>query len=120
MNFKRAARVADLIQMEIADILLRQTGDPRLQRVTVTGVKVTDDLRLAKLFYVEMGENTVCEDTQEGLRKATGFLRRELGKRLQLRYVPELHFVHDKSFAYGDRIERLLAGIQGDGESDAG
>jgi ribosome-binding factor A len=119
MTFKRADRVADLIRMEIADILLRQIGDPRLKKVTVTDVKVTDDLRLAKLYFVEMGENILGDDTKEGLAKAAGYLRRELGKRLQLRHVPELMFLHDESFAYGDRIERLLAGIQEEKKSDA-
>ena len=103
----------------MADILLREIGDPRLKKVTVTDVKVTDDLRLARLYFVEMGENTLGDDTKEGLAKAAGYLRRELGKRLQLRRVPELMFIHDESFAYGDRIERLLVKIEEEKKSDA-
>jgi len=120
MSFKRSDRVADLIKAEISDILLKQVGDPRTRNVTVTGVKVTDDLRLSKVFFVSMGEDVSSDDAQEGLERASGFLRRELGKRLQLRYVPELKFIFDESFEYGDRIERLLADIHKRKTSDVG
>ncbi|MBN2284509.1 MAG: 30S ribosome-binding factor RbfA [Deltaproteobacteria bacterium] len=112
MSFKRADRVADLIKSEIADIILRQVGDPRVQHVTVTGVEVSSDLKTAKLYFVAMGEKTCGDETKEGLKKAAGFLRRELGKRLQLRYVPDLLFIYDSSFEYGDRIEKLLAEVR--------
>jgi ribosome-binding factor A len=79
--------------------------------VTITGVKVTDDLRLAKIFFVEMGKETIDPETMTGLEKATGFLKREMGKRLQLRFVPDLIFKIDHSFAYGSRIDRLLSQI---------
>ncbi len=111
MSFKRSDRVADLIRAEISDILLKQVRDPRTRNVTVTGVKVTDDLRLSKVFFVSMGEDVSSNEAQEGLERASGFLRREMGKRLQLRHVPELKFIFDESFEYGDRIERLLADI---------
>lgn len=118
-NFKRADRVADLIKMEIADLLLKQVRDPRIGSVTITGVKVTDDLRMARLYFVEMGKDTCSADLQAGLVKATGFLRRELGRRLQLRHVPELLFTYDPSFAYGSRIDTLLMEIQRKEESHA-
>jgi ribosome-binding factor A len=111
MNFKRADRVGELIMAEMSDILLRVVKDPRLHAVTITAVKVTDDLRNARIYFVEMGKDELNEDIQAGLSKAKGFVRRELGHRLQLRFVPEIMFVHDKSFGYGNRIERLLAEI---------
>ncbi|MDO9558885.1 MAG: 30S ribosome-binding factor RbfA [Syntrophales bacterium] len=117
-TFKRADRVADLIQREISDILLKQVRDPRIGAVTITGVKVTDDLRLAKIYFVELAQDTIHAETLAGLEKATGFLKRELGKRLQLRVVPELIFRVDASFAYGSRIERLLAEIKREGTGD--
>jgi ribosome-binding factor A len=110
-SFKRADRVADLLKIEIADLLLKQVRDPRIGSVTITGVKVTDDLRTAKVFFVEMGKDACSADLQAGLSKATGFLRRELGRRLQLRRVPEIMFVYDPSFAYGNRIDTLLKEI---------
>ncbi len=110
-SFKRADRVADLIKMEIADLLLKDVRDPRIGSLTITGVKVTDDLRTAKVYFVEMGKDACSADLRAGLGKATGFLRRELGRRLQLRHVPELLFEYDPSFAYGNRIETLLKEI---------
>ena len=111
MNFKRADRVGELIQAEMSDILLNAVKDPRLHAVTITAVKVTDDLRNAKIYFVEMGKDELNEEVQAGLTRARGFVRRELGHRLQLRFVPEIMFVHDKSFGYGNRIEKLLAQI---------
>jgi ribosome-binding factor A len=118
-SFKRADRVADLIKIEVADLLLKQVRDPRIGLVTITGVKVTDDLRTARLFFVEMGKDTCSAEVQTGLGKAAGFLRRELGRRLQLRHVPELLFTYDPSFAYGNRIESLLVEIHREEETDA-
>lgn len=112
MSMKRSERVADLIKAEISGILLKEIRDPRISMVTITGVKLTDDLRSAKVFYVKMGEDTLSRDVEEGLQKASGFLKRELGKRLQLRYVPALTFIYDRSFEYGDKIERLLAKVK--------
>lgn len=111
MNFKRADRVAELIMAEMSDILLKVVKDPRLHAVTITAVKMTDDLRHAKIYFVEMGKDECSEEIKEGLSKAKGFVRRELGHRLQLRVVPDIAFVHDTSFGYGNRIEKLLAGI---------
>jgi ribosome-binding factor A len=110
-SFKRADRVADLIKMEISDLLLKQVRDPRIGAVTVTGVKVTDDLKSARVYFVELGKDGCSDAVKAGLAKATGFLRRELGGRLQLRCVPELLFTYDPSFAYGDKIERLISEI---------
>jgi len=103
--------VSDLIKVEISDILLKRVRDPRIGPITITGVKLTDDLRLARIFFVEMGKDTCSDEVRAGLQKATGFLKRELGKRLQLRYIPEIVFVYDESFAYGSRIEKLLTEI---------
>lgn len=112
MSFKRSDRVGDLIKAEISDILLKQVRDPRTRHVTVTDVKMTDDLRLSKVFFVSMGDDVSAGEAGEGLERASGFLRRELGKRLRLRYVPELRFIFDKSFEYGDRIERLISDLR--------
>lgn len=112
-NFKRADRVADLIQVEISDIFLRRIRDPRIGALTITGVEVAEDLRTAKIFFVEMGKDVFDPETQKGLEKARSFIKRELGQRLQLRHVPDIFFMHDESFAYGNRIDGLLAKIGG-------
>ena len=116
-SFKRADRVADLIQTEISDLLLKQVRDPRIGSVTITGVKVTDDLRTARVFFVELGKDQCSEDVRAGLGRAAGFLRRELGRRIRLRSVPELLFSFDPSFAYGNRIEGLLSEIHREEEA---
>lgn len=112
-GFKRADRVADLIKIEISDLLLKQVRDPRIGALTITGVTVSDDLRSARVFFVEFGKNDCSDAVKEGLKKASGFLRKELGHRLQLRYAPELFFSYDPSFAYGEKIEMLIAEIHG-------
>ena len=118
MDFKRADRVADLIKQELSSILRREAHDPRIANITVTDVKLTDDLRSARIYFVELGQDRLSEDVVQGLAKAKGFLKRELGKRLQLRYVPDLAFFHDPSFEYGSRIEKLLKEIKKDEPDD--
>ncbi len=111
MSFKRADRVAELIRSDMSEIITKEVNDPRLHSVTITSVKISDDLRNAKIYFVEMGKDDCSDEIKAGLNKAAGFIRRELGKRLQLRFVPELMFIHDTSFGYGNRIEKLLAQI---------
>jgi len=119
VQYRRADRVADLIMAEMSDILLKEVRDPRIGSITITGVKVSDDLRLARIFFVEMGHDTCTPGTKEGLEHARGFLRKELGRRLQLRLVPEIVFTVDTSFAYGSRIERILADLKQTGDNNA-
>lgn len=116
MSYKRSDRVADSVQREIADLLLRRVKDPRAAGVTVTAVEMTADLQHARVFYCVMGNPADAEkqSAAAGLAKATGFIRQELGKRLHLRYLPQLTFHYDTSFDYGDKIERLLKELQQD------
>lgn len=109
--------MADLIRVEISDLLLKEVRDPRIGSVTITGVKITDDLRTAKVYFVELGKDQCSEEVRAGLDKASGFVRRELGRRIRLRHVPELMFFYDPSFAYGNRIEQLIAEIHETEES---
>jgi ribosome-binding factor A len=118
MGFKRADRVAQLIRADISEIISTEVKDPRLHVVTITSVTVSDDLRNAKIFFVEMGKDECSDDMKAGLNQASGFIRRELGKRMKLRCVPELMFIHDTSFGYGNRIEKLLAQIAQEEKND--
>lgn len=116
MEYKRCDRIGDLMQKEIADMLLRKVKDPRVAGITITAVKVTQDLQHAKVFYCVMG-NPSDEEKEAaaiGLNKAKGFMRQEMGKRLHIRYLPQLSFEYDTSFEYGDKIERLLKGLNKD------
>jgi len=105
--YKRATRVADQIRVEVADILMRKTKDPRVRFVTVTDVEVGDDLRIARVFVTTLDSAREGE-VMEGLAKAAGFVRTELGRRLRLRYTPEVMFVKDTSGPRGDRVLALL------------
>jgi len=118
MDFKRADRVADLIRQELSGILRREAHDPRIANITVTDVKLTDDLRSARIYFVELGRDRQSEGVERGLARAKGFLRRELGRRLQLRYVLDLSFFYDPSFESGATIPRLLREIGKDETDD--
>ena len=117
-TYKRADRVVDQIRMEVADILMRKIKDPRVHSVTVTGVELTADLRIAHVFVTTMETEQAERDTFAGLSKASGFVRAELGRRLTLRYLPEVIFKKDVSGLRGDRIMRLLNGLHGGGEQN--
>jgi len=110
-GYHRADRVADQIRMEVADILMRKIKDPRVRAVTVTDVELTNDLRIARIFVTAYGSDDETKDVFAGLAKASGFVRGELGRRLTLRYLPEIQFVKDVSGPRGDRVLQLLHDI---------
>jgi len=110
-TYKRATRVADQIRMEVADILMRKAKDPRVSSVTVTDVELTNDLRFARIYVTTLQEDDGEADVFTGLAKASGFIRAELGRRLSLRYTPELVFKKDMSGPRGDRVLSLLEGL---------
>jgi ribosome-binding factor A len=110
--YKRAERVADQIRMEVADILMRKIKDPRVRSVTVTDVGLTDDLRLARIYVTTMEPQEGERQVFDGLQKAAGFIRAELGRRVSLRYLPDLMFVKDVSGPRGDRILQLLDSLR--------
>jgi ribosome-binding factor A len=114
MEYKRSDRIADQLHREIAELVFRRVKDPRVQRVTITGVEVSRDLQHANVFYCITGKpgEKDKEAVAEGLNNARGFIRQELGKRLHMKYLPQLAFRYDQSFDYGEKIERLLKEIQ--------
>ena len=115
-TYKRADRVADQIRMEVADILMRKIKDPRVHDVTVTDVELTGDLRIAHIFVTTLETGEAERDVFTGLSKASGFVRSELGRRLSLRYLPDVIFKKDVSGPRGDRIMQLLEGLHGESE----
>jgi ribosome-binding factor A len=116
--YRRADRVADQIRMEVADILMRKIKDPRVRFVTVTDVELTGDMRIAHIFFTTMEKGEAERDIVAGLAKAAGFVRAELGRRLTLRYLPELVFKKDVSGLRGDRVLQLLEGLHVDAQQD--
>lgn len=119
MEFKRSHRVSESIHKEITALLIKGLKDPRIGFVTITGVEVSSDMRHARVFYSVMGDEESCKNTEKGLKSSVSYIRRELGKRLRMRYVPEIVFVIDKSLEYGNRIESLLRDIH-EKEADDG
>ena len=117
--FKRCEKVAEAIHEEISKLLIKGVKDPRVGFVTVTGVKVTDDLHLATVYFSIIGGEAERKGAEAGLNSARGFLRREIGKVLRMRYVPDLMFRFDESVEYGSRIESLLKQIHETEETDA-
>lgn len=108
MSRDRATRIAHHIQEELGRILAKGLKDPRVGFVTITGVELSPDLRHGKVFYSVLGSEEEKRATGEGLKAASGFLKREAARALSLRHVPELRFVYDDSAERGARIEELL------------
>ena len=119
-TYKRADRVADQIRTEVADILMRKIKDPRVRSVTVTDVELTADLRIAHIFVTTMEKDAAEREVFAGLAKASGFVRAELGRRLSLRYLPEVIFKKDTSGLRGDRILALLDQLHVEPQQDGG
>ncbi|HEY0840832.1 MAG TPA: 30S ribosome-binding factor RbfA [Vulgatibacter sp.] len=109
MAHDRPQRVAHLIQQELGRLFAKGFRDPRIgEMVTITGVKVPPDLKQATVYYSTMGTAEERKETAKGLAAAAGYMRREIGQAIGLRYTPELRFVFDEAIERGDRIERLL------------
>ena len=108
MSYKRADRVNALLQRELGMIISEELRDPRIAFSTVTGVEMTDDLRSAKVHVSVLGDDEQIASTMTALDEAKPYLRHEIGKRTDLRFVPELIFVNDRSAERSARISRLL------------
>lgn len=107
-DFSRTRRVSEQIQRELAQMIQQEIDDPRLGMVTVSGVEVSRDLAVAKVFVSSLDEGEQLEQTLIVLKKAAGFLRRELGKRMSTRTVPELRFVYDETILRGNKLSSLI------------
>lgn len=103
----RPRKLGDQIQRELSDLLARDLRDPRVGMVTLTSVDVSPDLSHAKVFFTLL-DKAKLEDTARGLRRAAGFLRTQLAKRLKMYTTPELRFVYDESVERGDHLSRLI------------
>ena len=112
-------RMNDRIQHILSQLLQREIADPRLREVTITEVQLDPELVVAKVYVSAMGDESRQVEVMKGFRRARGFLRRELGKRIRLRHTPELHFDWDHTLAYADRINQLIAGLDIPAETEA-
>jgi len=108
-DFKRTDRVSGLIQRKLAQIILTEVKDPRLPRIiTVSAVKVSPDMSMAKIYITVLGEQSDSQLTLDILNKASSFLRTVLARSMKLRIVPQLKFVYDESIEYGTKLRQLI------------
>lgn len=112
LSSRRADRLAEAIKKEVAHMLQDEIKDPRIGFASVTQVTVSSDLRYAKIFVSVLGDEEAKRDTQAGLENAAGYIRRELGRRIALRYVPEISFKIDSSIEHGVHISKLLSEVK--------
>jgi len=110
----RIEKLQELIKQEMSKMLLTDLKDPRIGFVTVTDVEMTGDLREAKIYVSVMGGAEQVKSSLEGLNSALGFIRREIGQRIKIRFTPEISFALDTSLDYGDHIQKLLLQVEGD------
>jgi ribosome-binding factor A len=108
MANSRAERVGDQVRSELAELIARQVHDPGIGFLTLTRVKVTPDLQIARVYYTVMGDEAARRESARALSRAAPFLRRQIGQRVRLRRVPELEFFYDESIAHADRVEWIL------------
>ena len=112
MSARRTERLAGQIREELARMIMSGLKDPRIGFVTVTRVALAEDLRVARISVGVLGDQAQRDKTMAGLRQASGYLRRELGKRLSVRHTPELSFEYDEGLDATDRVARLLEEIK--------
>ena len=108
----RPERVGDQIREELSMLIAREVHDPGIGFLTITRVKVSPDLQLARVFYTTIGDDKARKETARALGRATPFLRRQVGGRLRLKNVPMLEFSYDDSIERQDRIEKIMLDIQ--------
>ena len=113
MASHRPERVGDQIREVLSELLSRgAVHDPGIGFITLTRVKVSPDLQLARVYYSSLGDEKARRETARGLERATPFLRRQIGTRVQLRRVPELKFEFDESVGHQDRVEQILRDLK--------
>lgn len=117
MSANRPERVGEAIHHALSELLAREIHDPGIGFITLTTVKVSPDLQLARVYYTSMGDEKALRETAKALGRATPFLRRQVAQRLRLRRAPELQFFYDQSVAHQDRIEQILQDLKAEAES---
>ena len=112
--FARSDRVSGQIQKVLSEILLKKVKDPRLENASITDVKMSRDLRIARIYFVAPGNKKSMEESLEGFKSALGYVKRTLARQLGLRYMPDLKFFYDESFDYGSQIDKVLKAVKAD------
>ena len=116
--FARSERVGGQIQKVLSELLHKDIKDPRLKMTSITSVKVSADLKSARIYFVTSGDATRKQEVADGFKTALGYLKRGLARQLGLRYMPELKFFYDDSYDYGIQIDTILKSLTTDHESN--
>ena len=119
-DFSRSARVSEVIQREVANIIQKGMNDPRAAAVTITYTKITRDMSSARIYFIMQGDMQVIKETEKVLNKAAGFIRHELTNSVDLRYTPKLIFVYDKSIERSLRVGKLIEDLNIDEDGSKG
>ena len=112
MNVQRSDRIASQVKNITGELLLTHMGDPIFKIVTITVVKMSPDLKYAKIYYSVLGDEKQKKAVTNALKKAQGHIRAEIGHKLSLRVVPEISFFYDETEDYADHINKLLKKIK--------
>lgn len=116
LDFKRSDRLGEVIKEEISLVLLDGIKDPKIGFVTITRVRMSDDLKNARVYYTVFGGEKEKKNCQKGLDRAKGYIKRVLGSKLRIKYIPSLIFMFDDSLEYGNYIESLINDIKSENE----
>jgi ribosome-binding factor A len=109
LGSKRSLRVGDMILKEISEMLIKGTiRDPRIEPVVLTGIKLTDDLGFARVYFTVIGDQIDKQNIMEGLQSASSYIKRELSRRIRIRRIPDLKFEFDEVLQEGYRVDELL------------
>ncbi len=114
MSGYRPERVGEQIHQEVSRMLMFNIKDPRVALVTITGVDVSRDISSARIYFSVNGDDSDRKEAEKGLKSIAPYMRRQLGKIMQLRFVPAIKFKYDESIAYGQKIDALLHQVQDD------
>lgn len=106
-GFQRSDRVAEQVRRDLADLIRTELKDPRVGMISLTAVELTPDYAHAKVFYATLNSDHL-DEIERGLKRASGFLRRELGRRIHIHTLPELHFIYDNSIEHGASMSLLI------------
>ncbi|MCP3944132.1 MAG: 30S ribosome-binding factor RbfA [Desulfobacteraceae bacterium] len=114
--YSRADRISGMIQVAITDLLRKKIQNPKVEMATISGVKVSADLRLADIYITVFGGKKKIAEAMEGFKKSKGFIKKSIAPKLGLKFMPELRFIHDDSF---DRAAKMDALIKAASDGDA-
>ncbi len=109
--YPRSTRIADMIKEEVASVFLKEVSDPRLQNITITTVKLSQDLKLASIYYVLSSAHEEKEVSQ-CLERVKGFVRKHISHNINMRRTPEIEFCYDDVFEHGMNMEKILRGLK--------